>query len=179
LLVRHGFQKEWANGHGLSAAVVRGEGDFRNWAEGRSIRATRVPGYGFVYHGRFDRVIDAAGTASSLTWALRAVRPRGTVGVLAAPANLRGIDATPAWYRELSVRGVYCYGPVPWEGRQTHPYAVLIPRVADGTLRLRDLITHQFSLSEYVAAFDTALGRSRSRAIKVVLRPTASLAYSS
>jgi threonine dehydrogenase-like Zn-dependent dehydrogenase len=171
LLVRHEFQRAWATARGLAATVVRGESAFREWAGKRSLPVTRVPGYGPVYQGRYDRVIDAAGTASSLTWALRAVRPRGTVALIAAAVNLRGVDLTPVWYREVSVRGIYDYGPVPWRGRWVHPYTVLIPRLADGSLRLRDLITHEFRLNEYVGAFGAALHRGRSGAIKVVFRP--------
>ena len=60
---------------------------------------------------------------------------------------------------------------MPWEGQWTHPYAVLIPRLAAGTLRLRDLITHEFPLGQYVTALATALARARSGAIKVIFRP--------
>jgi threonine dehydrogenase-like Zn-dependent dehydrogenase len=171
LLVRHDFQRAWAAGHGLRATVVRGEDDFRQWAAARALPAERVAGYGTVYRGRYDRVIDAAGARSSLTWALRAVRPCGVVALLTAAVDWRGIDPTPIWYREIALRGVYEYGPVPWQGRQQHPYEVLLPRLADGTLRLRDAITHAFPLGEYAAALAAALHRSRSRAIKVLFRP--------
>jgi threonine dehydrogenase-like Zn-dependent dehydrogenase len=171
LLVRHEFQRTWAAERGLSAAGVRGEADFRAWAPTHGLTAERVPGYGFVYRGRYDRVIDAAGTRSSLRWALAAVRPLGVVALVTAPVDLRGIDPTPLWYREISVRGVYEYGPVPWRGRPTHPYDVLIPRLADGTLRLRDVVTHAFPLARYAEALGAALHRGRSRAIKVLFTP--------
>jgi threonine dehydrogenase-like Zn-dependent dehydrogenase len=173
LLVRHDFQRAWASDRGLNATAVRDERQFQAWAGQRSIPMTRVAGYGPVYRGHYDRVIDAAGSRSSLRWALRGVRPRGVVALVAADTDLSGIDPTPAWYRGLSIQGICPYGPVPWRGQWVHPYEVLIPAMADGTLRLRDLITHQFPLRDYVAAFDTALGRARSGAIKVVFRPTA------
>lgn len=174
LLVRHEFQRAWAAERGLSAAVVRGESEFREWAAARSVPGDRVAGYGMVYRGRYDRVIDAAGTRSSLTWALRAVRPLGVVTLVSAAVDLKGIDPTPVWYRAVSVQGIYEYGPVPWQGRQAHPYEVMIPRLADGTLRLRDAITHAFPLGEYVEALRVALDRGRSRAIKVIFRPVGS-----
>ena len=105
-----------------------------------------------------------------MTRALRAVRPLGVVALVTAPVDLRGIDPTPLWYREISIRGTYEYGPVSWQGRSVHPYEVLIPRLADGTLRLRDIITHAFPLARYVEALGTALHRGRSRAIKVIFR---------
>ena len=132
---------------------------------------TRVIGHGYVYAGTYDRVVVAAASQSALRWAIGAVRPRGTIALLAAPANLSGLDPTRIWYREVTVRGIYAYAPVPWHGEWVHPYEVLIPRLADGTLRFRSLVTHRFALSDYVAAFDTAVRRGRSRAIKVVFRP--------
>jgi threonine dehydrogenase-like Zn-dependent dehydrogenase len=171
LLVRHEFQRAWASQHGLTATVARREGAFGDWAARRSIPVTRVAGYGPVYRGHYDRVIDAAGSRSSLAWALRSVRPRGVITLASTATDLTGIDPTPVWYRDLTLRGIGPYGPVPWQGRSVHPYEVLIPRLADGTLRFRDLITHQFPLGEYVAALRAALGRPRTGAIKVVFRP--------
>jgi threonine dehydrogenase-like Zn-dependent dehydrogenase len=171
LLVRHEFQRAWAVEHGLSAAVVRREADFSSWAKEHAIPAEHVAGYGWVYRGRFDRVIEVAGSRSALTWALRAVKPRGVVALVTAAVDWRGIDPTPIWYRELALHGISEYGPVPWQGRPVHPYEVMLPRLADGSLRLRDVITHTFPLSEYVAALRVALHRRRSRAIKVTFRP--------
>lgn len=171
LIVRHEFQRQWALDRGLSATIVRGEDAFRDWAAERSISSTRVPSYGFVYDGCFDRVVVAAGTRQSLEWALRAVRPHGTVALVAASVDLKGIDPTPIWYREITVRGIYEYGPVPRDPDWVHPYAILIPKLADGTISLRGLITHEFPLLKYPSAFRTLVNRGSSGAIKVVFRP--------
>ena len=68
-------------------------------------------------------------------------------------------------------RGVYVYGPVPWEGERVHPFRVLLPRLEDGTLVLRDLVTHTFALDEYLAAFAAAARRCASGALKVAFSP--------
>jgi L-iditol 2-dehydrogenase len=171
LMVRHSFQKVWATERGLEAVVVRGENDFRQWAGDRSMSSAQVAGFGPVYRGCYDRVIDTAGTRSALKWAVRSVRPLGTVALISAPINLKAIDFTPIWYREISIRGINEYGPVPWQGQLVHPYSVLIPRLADGTLRLRDVITHEFPLADYITALATSVGRARTQAIKVIFRP--------
>jgi threonine dehydrogenase-like Zn-dependent dehydrogenase len=171
LLVRHESQRRWAEAHGLQAEVVRGERAFGVWASGRTMRVTRVTGYGNVVHGTFDRVIDAAGTRSSLRWAMSAVRAGGELVLTTAPHALGSVDPTPLWYRELRCRGVNGYGPVRWQGASAHPYSVLLPRLADGSLRLRDLHTHTFPLRDYGAAIATAL-RKESGAIKVAFAPT-------
>lgn len=170
-LVRHRFQRDWAVRRGLTATVVPDRAAFREWAAERGMPARRVPGYGWVFHGHYDRVIDAAGTASSLAWSLAAVRPRGQVVLVTGPRSLAGVDATPIWYREVTCRGIYVYGPVPWDGGWQHPYAVLLPRINDGSLVLRDLVTHTFDLDAYPRAFAAALKRRASGAIKIAFRP--------
>jgi threonine dehydrogenase-like Zn-dependent dehydrogenase len=124
-----------------------------------------------VFRGAFDRVIDAAGSRRSLRWSLAATRPRGRLVSIAAPPTLADFDPTPLWYHEITWRGIYVYGPVPWEGEAVHPYAVLLPRLASGQLVLRDLLTHTFSLTDYVRAFDVAVNRPSSGAIKVAFIP--------
>jgi threonine dehydrogenase-like Zn-dependent dehydrogenase len=170
LLVRHESQRRWAEAHGLEAEVVRDERAFGTWASRRTMRATRVTGYGNVIQGTFDRVIDAAGTRSSLRWAMSAVRSGGELVLTTASHELGSVDPTPLWYREIRCRGVNGYGPVPWQGTSAHPYSVLLPRLADGSLRLRDLHTHTFPLREYGAAIATAL-RKGSGAVKVAFAP--------
>jgi len=173
VLAHHEFQRDWGQRWGASASVVRGTTAFHDWAASRGMQARRVTGYGYVFRGVYDRVIVAAGTRSSLTWALHAVRPRGVVVVVAAPASLAGVDPTPLWYREVTCRGIYVYGPVPWDGELVHPYDVLIPRLGAGSIELRSLVSHTFALPDYATALATALDRAKGRALKVVFRPAA------
>jgi len=41
------------------------------------------------------------------------------------------------------------------------------PALADGTVRLRDHVTHEFALGEYERAFDSCVRRRASGAVKV------------
>ena len=170
ILVRHGYQRTWATQQGLAASLVPGPKAFAAWASDRSLPSTTVKGYGRIYRGVYDRVIVAAATPSALKWAFHAVRPRGLIVLAAAPASLRNLDLTPLWYREIKLRGILAYGPVPWEGQWVHPYRILISKLADGTLRFADLVTHRFPLGAYLAAFRTVGNRRKTGAIKVVFR---------
>jgi threonine dehydrogenase-like Zn-dependent dehydrogenase len=58
-----------------------------------------------------------------------------------------------------------------WEGEWVHPYRILIPKLADGTLQFSDLVTHRFSLDAYIAAFHTLVNRKKTGATKVVFCP--------
>jgi threonine dehydrogenase-like Zn-dependent dehydrogenase len=175
LIVRHAFQRDWAARYGYAATVLRSDAEFRDWASARGMSAQRVTGYGWVFRGVFDRVIDAAGSQRSVRWGLAATRPGGRLVSVAAPTTLAGIDPTPLWYREITWRGIYVYGPVPWEGESVHPFAVLLPRLASGSLVLRGLLTHTFPLADYVQAIRTALTRDSSGAIKVAFTPAATV----
>lgn len=152
-------------------SVAGNEEQFRAWASERGIASRKVRGYGHVFRGVFDRVIDAAGSRQSFRWALAAVRPGGRVVLLSSPASLDGVDPTPIWYREITCRGIFQYGPVPWDGRQRHPYAVLLPMLAESRVRFRDLVTHSFPLADYVRALAVGVRRHETPAIKVAFRP--------
>ena len=93
--------------------------------------------------------------------------------MIAAPPVIGAFDPTPLWYRELTVRGIHEYGPVPWEGASRHPYDVLLPLLGSGALRIGDLVTHTYPLAAARAAFATALGRGDSGALKVAFAPGA------
>lgn len=173
LLVRHEFQRTWAERHGLRAHRLTDAASFHAWADAEGLTSRRVAGYGHVFQGTFDRVIDAAGTQRSLEWSLHAVRARGLLVMAASTTSVRGWDPTLLWYREITLRGIFDYGPVPWQGRSEHPYAVLIPRLADGTFRPADIVTHHFALDDFRAALATAFHRARHESLKVVFRPTA------
>lgn len=172
LLVRYEAQRRHAESVGARATVVRGQAEFTRWCDERGIASRKVVAYGRVYRGAFDRVIDAAGTRESFRWALAAVRPRGRIVLVTAPTSLRRIDPTPVWYREIAIQGMYQYGPVPWQGETVHPYDVLLPRIADGTLRLAVHVTHELPLARYVDAFRACVRRRESGAVKVAFRPT-------
>ena len=106
-----------------------------------------------------------------MKWAFCAVRPRGSIVLAAAPAALGTLDPTPLWYHEIKVLGVLAYGPVLWDGQWVHPYQILIPKLANRTLRFSDLATHYFALGDYVAAFRSLVNRKQTAAIKVVFQP--------
>jgi threonine dehydrogenase-like Zn-dependent dehydrogenase len=171
ILVRHEYQREWATRRGITASLVRGRKAFAAWAADRSLSSTSVKGYGQIYRGIYDRVIVTAATPLALECAIHAATAGGLIVLAAAPARFKDLDLTPLWYREIKLRGILAYGPVLWKGEWVHPYQILIPRLADGTLCFSDLVTHHFPLAEHVAAFRTLVNRRKTYAIKVVFRP--------
>jgi len=171
LLARHEFQRAFAEHHGHSAVRLSRDAEFHEWLLSRGATSTTVAGYGRVVRGAFDRVINAAGSVQSFRWALEAAAPRATVALVSAPASVRRFDPTPVWCREITLRGIYDYGPVPWQGASRHPYSVLLPLLEHGETSFRDLITHTFRLRDYREALSAAVHRGRTGAVKVVFRP--------
>jgi threonine dehydrogenase-like Zn-dependent dehydrogenase len=116
-------------------------------------------------HGRYDVVIEAAGSVAGLGDAIEAARPGATLIVLGVYGG--GIPLPlEAFTRELTVRSSlgYCTHA---GGRD---YADSIALLSARPEIARSLITHRFPLDDAAEAFRTALDR-RSGAIKVVLHP--------
>ena len=125
-----------------------------------------------VLSGGFSQVYDAVGSRSSLTDALRVTAPLGRLVLLGGPAEIRGLDLTLAWTRELRIDGTYTYGAEESVPGSVHTMDEAIRLLAEHPeLPLGELVTHRFTLDEWRKAMSAALGRRRSGAIKVVFAP--------
>lgn len=111
------------------------------------------------WRGGYAAVIDAAGSASSLSEASWAVGEGGTLLLLGAPGHLRH-DFSPYWFREVALVGSYTY--------TSHDFgeAVTLLGEADG---LERLISHTYALEAYREALTTLTQR---RALKVIFKPS-------
>ncbi len=114
--------------------------------------------------GGVDVAIDAAGTRDSLDTALRTTKAGGRVVLAGMPAG--GADLSPAWFRELDLRGAYAGGPAPG-GAAPFPAALDLAG-ADG---LDGLVAGSYPLDRWREAIDHALSAGRLGAVKVALRP--------
>ena len=127
-------------------------------------------GAGEVGDGRYDLVVDAAGTPEALAEAARRARRGGTLLLL---ANYWGTDIVlpggSVMFKELRILTGIMYGRGP-SGRDIEEAAAVLednPEVA------RALVTHRFPLDAVDEAFAAAARRAEG-AIKVVLDPAAS-----
>jgi threonine dehydrogenase-like Zn-dependent dehydrogenase len=132
--------------------------------------------------GGFAQIFDCVGSESSLGQALRFTSARGRIVMLGCAAELRRLDLTLLWARELEVRGFVGYGRERWRGEELHTFEVTRRLLReDGTrsmaagggdgARIERLVTHVFPLEEYRPALSTAWNRARTGAVKVVLTP--------
>jgi threonine dehydrogenase-like Zn-dependent dehydrogenase len=122
--------------------------------------------------GGFNRIFDCVGSATSIDQALRYAAPRATVVLLGCAAEVRRLDLSLLWARELDVRGFVCYGIERWRGRSQHTMEITHDLILESEAPLDQLVTHVFPLSEFRHALSAASNHRRSEAVKVVLTPT-------
>lgn len=109
-----------------------------------------------------DVAIECSGAASSIKLAVLATKPGGVVvqighGIPEVPIPI--VDVT---VREIDIKGVFRYA---------NSYPAALDLVASGTVDVKPLITHRFTLKETLKAFETAHNRDGG-AIKVLINCT-------
>ncbi len=121
--------------------------------------------------GGFPVIFDCVGSGNTIAQALRFAAPRGRVVLLGCAAEIRKLDLTFLWARELEVRGFVGYGREEWKGGARHTFQVVHELLAEGHGPVEELVTHTFSLGEYRRGLSAAANHARSEAVKVVLEP--------
>lgn len=121
--------------------------------------------------GGFEVVFDCVGSRASISQALRYTSPRGVVVVLGCAGQIRKLDLSFLWARELRIQGYVGYGAESWDGRTPHTFEIALERMADDPDALGGLVTHVFPLAHYRDALRAAYDHRRSKAVKVALRP--------
>lgn len=121
--------------------------------------------------GGFPVIYDCVGSRESLDQCLRFAKPRGRIVLLGCAAQVRKLDLTFLWARELDVAGYLGYGVENWEGKKRHTFEVTIELLEGNPLPVETLVTHIFPLSQFRDALRAASNRRRSGAMKVVLEP--------
>jgi 2-desacetyl-2-hydroxyethyl bacteriochlorophyllide A dehydrogenase len=107
-----------------------------------------------------DVVIEAAGVKASLSEALRAVRPGGTVTIAAVFGRKIEVAIDRFTEKELDVRGSFAY-------RDEFP--AVIAALAAGDIDPANFVSHRFGLADAGEAFRTQLDKDAS--LKVLVTP--------
>jgi threonine dehydrogenase-like Zn-dependent dehydrogenase len=121
--------------------------------------------------GGFPVIYDCVGSRESLDQAIRYAAPRGRIIVLGCSAQVRRLDLTFLWSRELEIRGFLGYGAEVWDGNALHTFEVTRELLLRRPLPIDRMVTHIFPLEQYREALKAAANRRRSGAMKVVFQP--------
>ena len=114
-----------------------------------------------------DIVFEAVGnTASTLQQAIDALRPMGTVGVVANP-NIAEINFRNMYRKELNIMFVQSFSA--WGPRPE--FEIALRMMAEGRINAKPMITHRLGLKDVSAGFEAMYDRNTSGACKVVLIP--------
>ena len=108
-----------------------------------------------------DRVIEAAGVPITVQWALASLRKGGRIAAVGIPSKGVEIDMRDLVLYELEVAGSRATAG---EMRR------VMPHVADGRMRLKSVMTHEFALTDYDQALST-FRDPNSGAIKIIIKP--------
>jgi len=121
--------------------------------------------------GGFPVIYDCVGSRESLDQSLRFASPRGRVVVLGCSAQIKKLDLTMLWARELEVRGFLGYGRESWDGQEIHTFGITRELLLRKPLPIDRIVTHVFPLEQYREALQASTNRRRSGAMKVVFQP--------
>lgn len=143
-------------------------------ALGSVVRGNRLSGE--MLEDGFDVVYDTVGSEQTLRDALRMLRPRGEL-VLVATSTERSLDWALVWHRELRIRGTAFYGSsdvpdgakVPRGRRREMAIAVDVLRIHEP----RELVTHVFPLDQHLEALKVSAAGPSADAIRVAFEPQA------
>jgi threonine dehydrogenase-like Zn-dependent dehydrogenase len=171
VLARHSFQGAHAERLGAERVVSAGGGGaylgpLADAAGTRLLKAIIGKPAGV---GGFDGTFVCVGGGRAMDDAMRVTRAGGTIVLLGNSSTMNGVDWTPLWLKELTVRGSVCYGAHAHAGSPHSAFEEAAGLIASGRAPIRPLLTHTFRLSEYRKALDTALAKAACETIKVAL----------
>jgi threonine dehydrogenase-like Zn-dependent dehydrogenase len=170
VLARHAFQAEHATQLGADRVVFARGNYLGELAEAGTARLLKPIIGKPVGVGGFDRTFICIGGAGATDDAMRVTRAGGTLVLLGNSGRMDGIDWTPLWLKELTVRGSLCYGDHAHVSPAASAFREAADLIAARRVALGPLLTHVYALSDYRAALATAMDKKASGSIKVAFR---------
>lgn len=115
--------------------------------------------------GGAHAVIDAVGSAESITSSLRFTRPRGHIILLGMPAQV-SLDLTGLWHRETTLQGAYTYGTenMP-DGTRRPTFDLAMETVRH--MRMDRMLSATYRLESFADALSHAAQAGRRGAVKI------------
>ena len=118
--------------------------------------------------GGFKRIYDTVGISSTLNLGMRLMCAMGTLSVVGIGGDAR-LDLTPLWLKLQTIKGVYAYGVVEFNGKKQHVFEIVLDLMKNGKIQADTLVTHKFRLEEYERMIKANLNKEANRAMKTVV----------
>jgi len=122
--------------------------------------------------GGANYTFDCVASSRSIDDGIRFTRSGGTFVLVGMPGTPFGVDWTPMWFKELTVCASYAYGPENRPSGLQDTFDLAINLMTDWAPRLELLVGKPHTLSDYRAAFASALRTGHSGVAKTVFAPT-------
>lgn len=118
--------------------------------------------------GGASAVFDCVASSSTLDDGLRFTKSGGTFVLVGMPGIPAGIDWTPLWYQETTLKAAYAYGPENLGGVERDTFEIAIEYLQEWGPKLGRLVGTPFELADYREALRCALTTGQSRSVKTV-----------
>jgi len=121
-----------------------------------------------ILMGGFHRIYDTVGNTPTLNLSLRLLNAMGTLSVVGIAGDVK-LDMTPLWLKLQTIKGVYSYGRVSYNGEDQHVFDVALQLLQQQKILADILVTHKFRLEEYEQMIQVNLNKSKHKALKTVV----------
>jgi threonine dehydrogenase-like Zn-dependent dehydrogenase len=168
VIARYPFQAEVARGYGADVVIMQREvkdlyGEVARITDAQVLK----PLIGKRYlNGGPDLVFDCIGHRDTVDDALRMTRSGGTVVLVGLIKVPRGIDWTPIWFKELTVRGTLCSSTDTYQGETKRSFEWAVDLINDGKIKVDHLLTHVWELDEFAKMIETTESKGATSSIK-------------
>ena len=171
--IKRGHEADIARALGASGIVSPGDQARQALIETGAQGYMPIIGEEVYSGGGFPLIFDCVGSAETVKQSLRFATARGRIVLLGCAAQIRALDLTFVWARELRGKGYVCYGEEEWQGERKHTFEITHDLLLETGAPVERMVTHAYPLAQYREALSAAVNRRRSRSIKVLLDPTA------
>src|SRR6185437_3470368 len=170
VLTRHAFQRDAAQRLGAESGIDAHGNYLPVLADAGGTRLLEPIIGRPVGVGGFDRTFVCVSGARAMDDAMRVTRAGGTIVLLGNSSTMNGLDWTPLWLKELTVRGSLCYGAHAHASPARSAFDEAAALIASGRAPIGDFVTHIFPLARYRQAIDVARSKRAEHSIKVAFR---------
>lgn len=120
-----------------------------------------------IFMGGFHRIFDTVGTSKTVNLALKTLKTHGTLSLVGISHKLK-FDPTPLWLKQQRIIGCFGSSYNLVNGEKKHAFEIAIDLIKKGKIETKKLITHKFTLDEYIQMIETNLDKQNKKAVKTV-----------
>jgi threonine dehydrogenase-like Zn-dependent dehydrogenase len=169
--IKRDHEADLARAFGVSHVVRPGEEARQAMVETGAAAYMPLVGDEVYAGGGFPLIFDCVGSRQTLTQAMRYATPRARVVVLGCAAEVKKLDLTFVWSRELDIKGYTGYGLESFRGETRHTFDITHDLLVETGAPVDRMVTHVFPLGEVRRALAVAGHRRKWNSVKVLLQP--------